>query len=277
MLPKFKNLSLIISDDNKNSYNGNNNNNEENIEELESFNKIIKNIFNFETDYGKKCGSEGCIYFKKGKDIGLKVTKKIKEPIIEDLYNFIIKLNDKSNYKNNLEDFIIIPKNLSKNNKSNMYNERKINYEVKSYYSFNYYYNAIDLVSVIKNIKEENSKITENITKEKITDEQKKSMKKYKTIIDGIKEQLDFILRHLNDTYNIYHNDIHPSNLLVVNTKKPIILRDNKGSEKELNTTHKVFLIDFEHLSSEEAKPFYSPPCNEFTMDREACIENLLK
>ena len=140
-----------------------------------------------------------------------------------------------------------------------MYNERKINYEVKSYYSFNYYYNAIDLVSVIKNIKEENSKITENITKEKITDEQKKSMKKYKTIIDGIKEQLDFILRHLNDTYNIYHNDIHPSNLLVVNTKKPIILRDNKGSEKELNTTHKVFLIDFEHLSqiSAGASPFW--------------------
>ena len=276
MPPKFKNLSVIIYEDNKNSYNRNNN--EENIEELESCNNIITNFFNFETDYGKKCGSEGCIYFKEGKDIGLKVTKKIKEPIIEDLYNFIIKLNDKSNYKNNLEDFIIIPKNLSKNNKCNIYNNNKSNYEVKSYYSFNYYYNAIDLVSVIKNIKEENSKITENITQEKVTDEQKQSMKEYKTMIDGIKEQLDFILRHLNDTYNIYHNDIHPANLIVVNTEEPIILRDNKGSEKELNTTHKVFLIDFEHLSSEEAKPFYySTYCNEFTMDRKDCIENLLK
>ena len=166
MPPKFKNLSVIIYEDNKNSYNRNNN--EENIEELESCNNIITNFFNFETDYGKKCGSEGCIYFKEGKDIGLKVTKKIKEPIIEDLYNFIIKLNDKSNYKNNLEDFIIIPKNLSKNNKCNM------NYKVKSYYSFNYYYNAIDLVSVIKNI---NKKI-ENINfYKKITDKQKKSMK----------------------------------------------------------------------------------------------------
>ena len=114
-----------------------------------------------------------------------------------------------------------------------------MDYNVKSYYSFNYYYNAIDLVSVIKNI----NKKTNFYKKKK--DKQKKSMRKYKTMIDGFKEQIDFILKHLNDTYNIYHNDIHPSNLLVVNTKKPIILRDNKGSEKELNTTHKVFLIDF--------------------------------
>ena len=303
MPPKFKNLSVIIPDDNKNSYNENYNekkieelynynenyneenieeldscnDNEENIEELDDCNDIITKFFNFETDYGKKCGSEGCIYFKKGKNIGLKVTKKIKEPIIEDLYNFIIKLNDKSNYKNNLEDFIIIPKNLSKNNKCNMYNDRLSNYEVKSYYSFNYYYNAIDLVSVIKNI---NKKI-ENINfYKKITDKQKKSMKKYKTIIDGFKEQLDFIMKHLNETYNIYHNDIHPTNLIVVNTEEPIILRDNYGSEKILNTKHKLFLIDFDHLSSEAPPSLPRPPfspCNEFTMARKVCIENLLK
>jgi len=251
------------------------NDNEENIEELDNCNDIITKFFNSETDYGKKCGKEGCIYFKKGKNIGLKVTKKIKAPIIEDLYNFIIKLNDKSNYKNNLEDFIIIPKNLSKNNKCNIYNDRKSNYEVKSYYSFNYYYNAIDLVSVIKNI---NKKI-ENINfYKKITDKQKKSMKKYKTMIDGIKEQLDFIMKHLNKTYNIYHNDIHPANLIVVNTEEPIILRDNYGSEKILNTKHKVFLIDFEHLSSEEAKPLQlNSPCNEYFMDREDCIDYLIK
>ena len=282
MPPKFKNLSLIIPDDNKNSYNGNNgnngnNNNEENIEELESCNDIITNFFNFETDYGKKCGSEGCIYFKEGKDIGLKVTKKIKEPIIEDLYNFIIKLNDKSNYKNNLEDFIIIPKNLSKNNKCNM------NYKVKSYYSFNYYYNAIDLVSVIKNINKKKNFYKKEIDKIKKSNRKTvnfdNNMRKYKTMIDGFKEQIDFILRHLNDTYNIYHNDIHPENLIVVNTEEPIILRENDGTEKVLDTKHKVFLIDFEHLStSENPNPLQMiTPCNEFTMDREDCIEYLIK
>jgi len=279
MPPKFiKNLSLIIPDDNKNSYNRNNNN-EENIEELESCNNIITNFFNFETDYGRKCGSEGCIYFKEGKNIGLKVTKKIKAPIIEDLYNFIIKLNDKSNYKNNLEDFIIIPKNLSKNNKCNM------NYKVKSYYSFNYYYNAIDLVSVIKNINKKTDFYKKEIDKRKNSNRKTvdtdidNNMRKYKTMIDGFKEQLDFIMKHLNETYNIYHNDIHPANLIVVNTEEPIILRDNYGSEKILNTKHKVFLIDFEHLStSENPNPLQlNSPCNEYFMDREDCIDYLIK
>ena len=120
--------------------------------------------------------------------------------------------------------------------------------------------------------------ILANIKKKK--DKQKKSMRKYKTMIDGFKEQIDFILKHLNDTYNIYHNDIHPSNLLVVNTEEPIILRENNGSEKILNTKHKVFLIDFEHLStSENRNPSPLSPCNEYFMDyfmdREVCIDHL--
>lgn len=240
----------------------------ESVSDIEDCDDIIKEFFNLETDYGKNCGSEGCIYYKNNKDIGIKVTKQLKNNVIENIFKLINKLKDKENYKNNLEDFIILPKNISKSNKCIMNNN------IKSYYSFNYYKNAVQLNHIIKHLN--------NTTKLYMEDKENidpKQLAKYNKLVNNLKEQIEFILKYLNTVYKMHHNDIHQGNLIVVDTKTPVILRENDGSERILDTNYKIFLIDMEHLTEEDyPNPAGngSTPCNEFVMDRNNCVEYLV-
>ena len=212
---------------------------------------IIKKFFN-NTDYEKKCGGEGCVYFNKNNVMGLKVTKNLKYETIKNILELTKKINNRKKYKNNFNEFIIVPKKISNKTKCDMDNK------LKSYYSFKYYDDASNLSDILKIIKNENEEYFEQI-------------------FNDLKEQVKFILKHLNETYKMYHNDIHSKNFIVVNTKnKKVILRENDGSEKVLDTTYKILLIDLDNMSSSnKPNPQGTSPCNEFSMNIQNCIENL--
>ena len=270
MMKKVLNLSIDINDDNE--YEDDDDfkiiyNDQLNFNELNLCNNLLhKDII--ENHELINHGHYGCFYkcnlSNKNNVIGIKKTRTVTLNDFENDFNDMIKVSKKCNGESNfnedniktinklitllkndnttnINEYIIIPDNI-------INDKNKINNNI--YYSIKYI-EGVTLYKYINNIKEYIQNNENHIYSNEIDGNIIKN-------IECLIKQIKFIKNYLeNKLY--FHNDVTLQNILVekINSKSKYYIKNNDIIE-ELLGEYKIYLIDFEKISSPTEETLYN-------------------